>query len=110
MFAHERSLVKKYRNRPFVLVGVNEDATLKKLKDTQDKEELNWRSFWDGGGGPIALEWKVDGLPTLFLLDHKGKVRWQNLGIPSLDRMDDLIEQLVKEAENDGKRIALSRN
>jgi hypothetical protein len=111
MFAHERSLVEKYRDRPFALVGVNEDATLKKLKSTQENKHLNWRSFWDGGGGPIALQWKVSGLPSLFLIDGKGMVRWHSAGVPDLKKMDEAIEQLVADAENDGgKQASLSRD
>jgi hypothetical protein len=110
LFAHERSLVDKYRNRPFALIGVNEDDELKTLQRAQEKEHLNWRSFWDGGGGPISLLWKTKGLPSFFLIDRKGMVRWQHLGVPDLKRLEDLIEQLLKEAEKDGgKQTALNR-
>jgi hypothetical protein len=100
MFAHERSLVEKYQDRPFVLLGVNVDPRLETLQRTQEKEDLNWRSWWDGEGGAISLRWKAHSLPTLFLLDHKGDIRWKTVGVPSLKRMDELIEQLVKEAES----------
>jgi hypothetical protein len=101
MFAHERSLVQKYEGKPFVLLGVNADDTLEKLQQTQKKYDLNWRSWWDGMNGSIALQWKVPGLPAVYLLDHKGLIRWENLGTPDLKVMDHLIEQLVQEAEAD---------
>jgi len=110
MFAHERSLVENYQDRPFVLLGVSVDDRLEALQRMQKKERLNWRSWWDGPGGPIALRWKVQGFPTLFLLDHKGDIRWRHEGVPSLKQMDELIEQLVKEAESEGgKQTAVSR-
>ena len=101
MFAHERSLVQKYEGKPFVLLGVNTDDSLEKLQLAQKTYELNWRSWWDGMGGPIAFEWKVPGLPTLFLIDHKGLIRWETLGVPDLKVMDQLIERLVEEAQAD---------
>lgn len=110
MFAHERSLVQKYEERPFALLGVNLDSHLDKLQETEKKYHLNWRSWWDGSGGPIAARWKVEGLPTLFLLDHKGNIRWQSEGVPSsLKSMDETIEKLVKEAENEGSKQASAR-
>ncbi len=101
MFAHERSLVEKYEGKPFVLLGVNTDDSLEKLQQAQKKYDLNWRSWWDGMNGPITLEWKVPGLPYLYLIDHKGLVRWENFGAPQPKVLDQLIEQLVREAEAD---------
>jgi hypothetical protein len=110
MFAHERSLVQKYQDRPFALLGVNVDETREKLQKTQKENQLNWRSWWDGEGGSISQQWKVEGLPTLFLLDHKGNIRWKSEGVPRTKQMDDLIEKLVKEAESEAsKQAALSR-
>ena len=101
MFAHERSLVLKYEGKPFALLGVNTDDSLEKLQLAQKKHDLNWRSWWDGMSGPITFQWKVEGLPTFYLLDHKGLIRWENVGSPDLKVMDQLIEQLVQEAEAD---------
>ncbi|HEY7310797.1 MAG TPA: hypothetical protein VH643_15645 [Gemmataceae bacterium] len=110
MFAHERSLVEKYEHRPFVLLGVNVDEKREKLQETQEKYHLNWRSWWDGFGGPIVVRWKVEGLPTLYLLDHEGKIRWKSEGVPNLDEMEETIEKLVKEAEAaESKQAAVSR-
>ncbi len=103
MFAHERSLVQKHEGKPFVLLGVNSDPSREELQRTQEENHLNWRSWWDGAGGPIVLQWKVEGLPTLYLIDHKGMIRWESIGVPDLKRMDDLIDQLVQEAEASGQ-------
>jgi hypothetical protein len=110
MFDHERSLVRKYQDRPFVLLGVDQDPDRETLLKAQSKHNLNWRSWWDEGHS-IAARWKVEGLPTLFLIDHKGNLRWHLEGAPSSTRlMDEMIEQLVKEAESEGvKQASLSR-
>jgi hypothetical protein len=57
MFPHERSLVKKMADKPFVLVGVNSDRDLKALQPVLKEENISWRSFWNGPkgtGGPIS--------------------------------------------------------
>jgi thiol-disulfide isomerase/thioredoxin len=99
MFAHERSLVQKYEGKPFALLGVNTDNTREQLLHEQQANQLNWRSWLDAPNGAISTQWKVEGLPTLFLIDHKGLIRWESVGVPNLKEMDALIEQLVQEAE-----------
>src|SRR5437868_3719937 len=82
MYPHERSLVKKYEDKPFVIIGINSDKDRDKLKETLKKKELTWRSFWNGGstGGPISTEWNVHGWPTLYVIDGKGVIRGKFLG------------------------------
>jgi len=110
MFDHERSLVQKYQGRPFALLGVDEDDDREALQKAQKKYSLNWCSWWDGDK-TIATQWNATGLPTLVLIDHKGIVRWRQVGVPDdLKQLDKRIEQLVREAESEGgKQAALSR-
>jgi len=100
MFAHERSLVQRYRDRPFALLGVNTDADAEALKRIQQEREIPWRSFADGRPrGPISTAWNVQGFPTVELIDAQGMVRFTHLGPPSAEELDGEIEQLVKEVE-----------
>ena len=103
MYPHERSLVKRLENKPFVLLGVNSDRDREKLKETLKEEQITWRSWWDGGstGGPIATAWNVRGWPTLYLIDHKGIIRHKYLGSPGDKVLDAAIDALVAEAEKD---------
>jgi hypothetical protein len=98
MYPHERSLVEKYQDKPFVIVGVNSDSNRDQLKKTVVRERLTWRSFWDGGStqGPIASRWNVSGWPTVYLIDHQGVIV-RRVGLSKED--DALIEQKVREAE-----------
>jgi hypothetical protein len=100
MYPHERSLVKRLEGKPFVLLGVNSDPKTR-LKDVLKKENITWRSWWDGGstGGPIASQWAVRGWPTLYILDHKGVIRHTHVGSPGDEALDSEIEALIKEAE-----------
>lgn len=101
MIPHERSLVMRMEGRPFVLIGVNSDADREELKTILQKEQITWRSFWDGGSteGPIATTWNVIGWPTIYILDHKGVIRAIQLREKALDEM---VDKLVQEAEVSG--------
>ena len=101
MFPHERSLVKRLADKPFVLLGVNSDKDREKVKEENEKEQITWRSFFDGGstGGPIATQYSVQGWPTLYVIDAKGVIRHKWLGSPGGEVLDEAIEKLVKDAE-----------
>src|SRR5579864_8264568 len=105
MYPHERSLVKKLEDKPFVLLGVNSDQDRAELKKVMDKEKITWRSFWNGGStqGAISQRWAIEGWPTLYLIDAKGIVRQKQLGAPSNDKeraeLDKAIDKLIEEVE-----------
>jgi len=99
MYPHERSLVSKLADKPFVLLGVNSDKDRDALTKVRGDEKLTWRSFWDDGGtnGPIARDWQIRGWPTLFLIDHKGVIRHRFVGAPQPAVLDKAIDDLLKE-------------
>ena len=102
MYPHERSLVKKMEGKPFVLLGINSDRSKETLKKALADEKITWRSWYEGKtDGPIATTWNVRGWPTLYILDHKGVIRFKSLGARPFD---DLVEQLVKDAEGPKKQ------
>jgi Thioredoxin-like len=104
MYPHERSLVKKLEGKPFALIGVNSDPDRDALKDVLKKESITWRSFWNGPKatqGPISSAWKIDGWPTLVLIDAKGVVRYRWVGSPGNDKLDEAIDDLLKEMSSE---------
>jgi len=103
MYPHERSLVKRLENKPFALLGVNSDRDRDELKEVIKKEQITWRSWWDGGStsGPIATKWNVTGWPTIYVLDHKGVIRYKNVRGESMDKA---VDKLLKELEEEMKK------
>jgi hypothetical protein len=99
MYPHERSLVKRLENKPFALLGINSDPK-EKLRDAMKRENITWRSWWDGGNtrGPIATAWGIESWPTIYILDHKGVIRFKG---PRGEAMDKAVDQLLKEMEKD---------
>ena len=49
MYPHERSLVKKLKDKPFALIGVNSDRDRDTIKQVCKDKNISWRSFWNGG-------------------------------------------------------------
>ncbi len=98
MYPHERSLVKRLKDEPFALVGVNSDEDLEKLRPVLETENITWRSFWngpDGTQGPIAKRWNVKGWPTLYILDAEGRIRFKGLRGEEMDAaVDELLAEL----------------
>ncbi len=100
---HEKELVEHFKNRPFVLVGVNGDQKKEDATKAIQKHHIPWRSFWngkEGPGGPIALGWNVRGWPTVYVIDHNGVIRHKYL---HGKRLDEPLEKLVAEAETAAK-------
>jgi AhpC/TSA family protein len=93
---HGRSLVKKYQDRPFVLLGVDCYDELEVVKAFVKEKEANWRHFFDGKEAPIAAAWGVQGFPTMHLIDHEGKIAVANVAKGDLDAK---IAALVAAAE-----------
>ena len=96
MYPHERSLVKRLEGQPFALLGINSDRDREALKKVMKKQGITWRSFWNGGstGGPISSAWNVRSWPTIYVLDHKGVIRYKNV---RGERMDEAVDALLAE-------------
>lgn len=96
---HEKELYAKFAGRPFTIVGVNADDTLRSAQVSVSENAIPWRSFWngpDGIDGPIATSWNVRAWPTVYVLDSEGTIRFKHLRRESLDEP---LDQLVNETE-----------
>lgn len=96
---HEKELVKRFNDRPFVLIGVNGDRVKARAAETVETHGIPWRSFSDEGqasGTPISVAWNVGGWPTIYVLDHEGVIRHRYL---RGDELDEPVEALVSVAE-----------
>jgi hypothetical protein len=103
MYPHERSLVKRLEGKPFVLLGVNSDEDKEKLKPVMAKEQITWRSWWDGGStqGPIQTSYDVSHWPTVYLIDHRGVIR--HIDLREEKKLDQAIDALLEECAADKK-------
>ena len=95
---HERSLVKRLEGKPFALLGVSLDFSREALKKCEEKNKITWRSFFDGRGGPISKKYNIKSLPTIYVLDAKGVIRYKGVRGKALDRA---VDRLLKEREGE---------
>jgi hypothetical protein len=106
MYPHERSLVKRLADKPFVLLGINSDATREEAKKAVAENQLAWRSWWDDGGthGPIQTAYDASKWPTVYVLDHRGVIRYIDVREKELDEaVARLLAELEKETKARGK-------
>ena len=99
MIPHERELVKKMKDKPFVLVSVNADDDKETLEKFLEKQPMPWTHWWDNGPkSPVLKKFRVQSLPTLYLMDHSGVIRYKWVGKPDNKELDEAVEKLVNEA------------
>ena len=91
---HVKEVYAKYHPKGLEIVGIDCDAdddtvnTFTKQKDmpwTQLREESQTDDPWH----PLAKQWGVAGIPTMFLIDKKGVLRY-------IDARDDTAEKVAK--------------
>jgi peroxiredoxin len=94
----ERSLVEKYKDQPFVILGVSNDPDAGMLRATQAEQKITWRSWWDESQS-ITHAWRVQGFPTLYVIDGQGIIRKKFEGKPDADVLEKEIQKWVKEVQ-----------
>jgi thiol-disulfide isomerase/thioredoxin len=102
MYPTQRALVDKMKGKPFAVLGVNCDDNKPDAVRVVDKEKINWKSWWDGPeGGRTAKLWQANALPRIYVLDHKGVIRYINLRGADLEAA---VTKLLKEREAELKK------
>ena len=99
MIPRERALVAKYREQPFALLGVNTDQSRERAKAAVAKHKMTWPSWWDGKetGRGISKKWGLSFLPTIYVLDQKGIIRYKHVRGEHLTKaVDSLLQEIVK--------------
>ncbi len=101
MIPHERELVKRLKDRPFVLLGVNGDDDRAKAAEVMTKEAMTWPSLWNGGAtGGIVERLGVRSWPTIYIVDAQGVIRYKNARGEELEKS---VDRLLQEAESPEK-------
>ena len=90
-------MIERFRGRPFVLLGMNDDGPREEVAPELTKNDITWRNVIDGSPGRIGSEWNVSVQPTLYVIDAKGVIRER--GDIYEDRLDAIVLTLLEEAE-----------
>ncbi len=101
MYSGNRKLVELYRHRPFAFLGVMGDEDVATVKEAVDSGTITWHVWWDGvRPGTIANRWNVVGWPDIYVLDHRGNIRYTEL---TSDLLEIAVARLIKETEASAK-------
>jgi thiol-disulfide isomerase/thioredoxin len=97
MIPQERALVRRLKDRPFVLVSISADEKKAALTKFLAKEEMPWTHWWNGHEGGILEDWDVQGYPTVYVLDAQGMIRYKDLdGEKLAEAVNQLLEERAK--------------
>lgn len=96
MIPHEREMVKKLKDKPFVLLSVSADAKKETLTEFLDKEPMPWTHWWNGATGNVLETFQVRFYPTIYVIDAKGVIRFKHL---RGDKLEEAVEKLIAEIE-----------
>ncbi len=86
-FAQLKELQNRYGKAGFTLIGVNLDTNVNDALEYLSKNRLPWSQLWEPGGldSRMANEMGILTLPTMILVDDKGKVINRNVHITELE-------------------------
>ncbi len=80
MLPHEKALVERLKDKPFALIGINSDGDAAVARKLLAEQGITWRNAIDvSTEGPWARAWNVSGWPTIYVLDHKGVIRFRDV-------------------------------
>lgn len=100
MIPHERELVTRMKDKPFVLISLSADDKKETLTQFLEKEPMPWTHWWNGSAKGAAIEqYHVRFYPTIYILDEKGLIRFKHV---RGEAMDNAVETLLKEIKLKG--------
>jgi thiol-disulfide isomerase/thioredoxin len=90
-------LKEKMAGRPFVMLGVNSGEPAAEVEDFLKVVKVDFDILLDSDSA-VTRRWKVFGLPTSFLIDRQGKVRYSLTGTTEWDGLEAvaLVEDLMR--------------
>jgi len=93
-----KKIYSDFHDKGFEIIGISLDREKTKLEDYLKSNEITWPQVFDGKGwdSRIGRLYAVVSIPSTFLLDREGKIRYRNLRGEELRRA---VEELIKEGK-----------
>jgi peroxiredoxin len=80
----------RFHGQGFEVVGISCDTQRKELEEYVKQQGISWPQYFDGkqqSDNKFTVEFGIDGIPHMFLVDRKGFLRFDNVrardGVPS---------------------------
>ena len=104
MIPHEKALVQRLADEPFVLFGINTDKDPAKYRKDCEENGVTWPNLFQGGtDGPVPTQWGVSGYPTIYVVDAEGVIRYRDLRD---EELEEAVLGLIAEAKGEVPRPA----
>ncbi|MGY4706636.1 redoxin domain-containing protein [Candidatus Bipolaricaulota sp. J31] len=99
-----KAIYQDYHGRGLEIVGINLDISREQAEAFIDHFELPWPQYWDGKGydGELVRLFRVEAIPTLYLIDREGRIRGKWLGLAEEELRQAIEGLLGPEATSDG--------
>ena len=83
----------KYKDKKVIFIGVSLDDNINKAKNYCERKGIKWYQYCDRKGWNCGLvdKWKIDGIPTLFILDKNGKLYTTE----ARDNLDEILQKMI---------------
>jgi peroxiredoxin len=93
----EKQMVRKFKDRPFAVLGISRDRQLDDLKKFLDRDNLPWPNIYDATGSILKM-WKIEALPTFVLIDHQGIIVGRWVGGGQMEDIEGAVDRAVRNA------------
>ena len=97
---HLVALQKKYASKGVTFVGLSVDAGKDEVAEFAKEYKINYPLPLDPRGQKIATKYKIQGVPTAFIIDRKGVIRSVHAGFAgkeTVERLEKDINQILSE-------------
>ncbi|TWU09922.1 putative serine protease HhoA precursor [Allorhodopirellula heiligendammensis] len=93
LYPHLRNYLRQYGDEKLQIIGVYGDdmATVKQLRQTG---KVTWPSIPEPSSNAIFETWQVNSLPTVYLIDEQGIIRFVSVGYPG-QKLDQEVAKLL---------------
>jgi peroxiredoxin len=97
-----KAAYEKLHSRGFEIVGISLDDKEKDLRRYLEEKALPWPQHFDGRGfsNEFAIKYGVFGIPTMWLVDRQGRLRFTQVG----GQLEPVIERLLGEPADIGTK------
>ena len=88
-------LYSKYKDKGFEIFGVSIDDEKTAWKRAVSADRITWKQVIAKGGwdAPVALQWKLEQIPSSFLIDQEGKLVAVD---PSKEEIENYLKIMLK--------------
>lgn len=72
----------KFHGQGFEVIGISCDTDQKELQEYVQQHEISWPQYFDGkqqADNKFTVEFGIDGIPHMFLVDKEGLLRFDNV-------------------------------